>query len=652
VVASNDGTKGGNLLDSLSAHAQGHLSSVRRVRQQWVSSIWLFVLVGVAYFLAARLSLLLLTKPDGVAVFWPASGIAAGALIALGPGARLPVAAGAAVATIVANLLGDRTLMGAIVFAVCNAGEALLAGWLIQRYFGPAFSLDRLSHVLGLLGAATVAAAISGVGGTAGFLYFHSSTAPILATWQHWFASDALGILTVAPVMIELASAAREPPRRSELVEGIVALVALGWVSGFVILLPQGHWGIIVPIAALFPLLLWISARCRPIFAAAAAFIIAFTLVWMTTFGIGYLGESAIPIEQRILGAQASILAISLCALVLASLFAERRHHEAALLEGQTRLQEALTAGGVMAFEWNARTNLSQRSDNAAQILGFDPKHGFSAAEFLERVHPDDRSLFKTLVHSVRPEKPSYRMTFRFGCPDGRQIWLEESSSAEFDSNSRCILLKGLTLDITERKHSDERQGLLIAELDHRVKNLLARVAVISAYTRQGSTSIDQFVEVLDKRIQSMANAHSLLSQNRWSGVNLADLVHNQLAPYTTMANTMIGGPDVTLTPATTQAVAMALHELVTNAVKYGALSSPNGHVSVNWDRYQHNGGPHQVKIEWHETGGPVVVAPPKFGYGTSLICELIPHELGGTVNLAFATDGVRCEINVPNDQR
>src|SRR5512133_1753414 len=98
--------------------------------RQWISASGLAIAVGIAYFLAARLSLLLLTKPDGVAVFWPASGIAAGALIALGPGSRLPVAAGAAVATIVANLLGDRTFMGAIVFAVCNAGEALLAGWL------------------------------------------------------------------------------------------------------------------------------------------------------------------------------------------------------------------------------------------------------------------------------------------------------------------------------------------------------------------------------------------------------------------------------------------------------------------------------------------------------------------------------------------
>ena len=630
--------------------AQGKLA-VGQASGQWANWIGLSILVGVAYFLAARLSLLLLTKPDGVAVFWPASGVAAGALVALGPRARLPVAVGAAVATIVANLMGDRSILSAFVFALCNAGEALLTGWLIQRYFGRNFALDRLSHVLGLVTAAVVATAISGIGGTAGFLYFHSSTAPILSTWQHWFASDALGILTVAPLIIEFASVAREPPPRGELVEGILGLTALVCISAFVILLPQGHWGIVIPIAALFPLLLWLAARCRPMFSAGAAFIIAFTLVCMTTFGIGYFGDSTLSADQRIMGAQASILAISLCALVLASLFAERRHHEAALFEGQARLQEALTAGGVMAFEWNTRTNASNRSDNAAQILGLDPDKPFSAAEFLERVHPDDRPDFKARIRDVSPDKPSYKKTFRFRCPDGRDIWLEESSIAEFDATGRFLRLKGLTLDITERKQSEERQGLLIAELDHRVKNLLARVAVISSYTRQGSNSMDQFVQVLDRRIQSMAAAHSLLSQSRWSGVNIADLVHSQLAPYATTANTTIGGPDVTLTPTVTQAVAMALHELVTNAVKYGALSSPSGHVAVNWHQPV-DGESGRVKIEWRESGGPPVVKSAKTGYGTSLIREMIPHELGGAVNLAFLTEGVCCQIDVPLEQR
>src|SRR6266581_5136832 len=157
--------------------------------QRWLRAIGLAIAVGIAYFLAARLSLVLLTKPDGVAVFWPAAGVAAGVLIALGPGARLPVAVGTMVATIVANLLGDRTLWAAIVFALCNAGEAVLTAGLIERHFGSGFSLDRLRHVLGLLAAAIVATAVSGVGGTMGFKYFQSSTAPILTTWQHWFAS-------------------------------------------------------------------------------------------------------------------------------------------------------------------------------------------------------------------------------------------------------------------------------------------------------------------------------------------------------------------------------------------------------------------------------------------------------------------------------
>ncbi|HET7847734.1 MAG TPA: MASE1 domain-containing protein [Pseudolabrys sp.] len=622
--------------------------STRRSLQewQWRQPLVLALLVGIAFFLAARLSLLLLTEPDGVAVFWPASGVTAGVLIALGATARWPVAAGAAAATIVANLMGDRNLMSAVVFALCNAGEALLVGWLIERYFGPRFSLDRLSHVLGLLAATVLATALSGMGGTAGFLYFHNSTAPILSTWHHWFASDGLGILTVAPLIIEFASVIREPASRRELVEGVTGLAALAGISAAAIILPHEHWGIAVPIAALFPLLLWLAARCPPVFSAAATFLVAFALVWMTTFAIGYFGDTRIPIEQRILTSQASILAIFLCALVLASLFAERRHHEIALFEGQSRLQEALAAGGVVAFEWDARNNISKRSDNAAQIFGLDPKQALSATEFLARIHPDDRTHFKSLIRGVSPDKPDYRMTLRFTRPDGREIWLEESSRAEFDAAGRCTRVKGLTLDITKRKQAEHHQDFLRAELDHRVKNLLARVAVISSYTRESSNSLDQFVEVLDRRIQSMANAHSLLSESRWNGVNLVDLVHNQLAPYSTISNVKIDGPNVTLAPTTTQALAMVLHELVTNAVKYGSLSRPNGHVSVNWDRP--NDAATRVQIEWRESGGPPITSLPKQGYGTSLIRELIPHELGGEVDLVFSGDGVCCKIDIP----
>ncbi len=305
-----------------------------------VGAFGLAILVGVAYFLAARLSLALITEPDGVAVFWPAAGISSGALIALGSGARLPVAAGAMGATILAHLLaGDPHIWGAIVFALCNAGEALLVGGLIEHYFGSPFSLGKLRHVLGLLAAAIVGTAVSGIGGTVGYVLFQSSTASIPTIWHHWFTSDALGIITVAPLLIGLASAARDPPPRSEVIEGVAALAALAALSGFIIFLPREIWTTVVPLALLFPLLLWPAARCRPVFAAAAVFIVALTIVWTATFGVGIFGDANFPVVERILTAQAGILAASLCALVLAALFAERRASEVRLVRTNMALQ-------------------------------------------------------------------------------------------------------------------------------------------------------------------------------------------------------------------------------------------------------------------------------------------------------------------------
>jgi PAS domain S-box-containing protein len=302
----------------------------------------------------------------------------------------------------------------------------------------------------------------------------------------------------------------------------------------------------------------------------------------------------------------------------------------------------------VTAFDWDVRTGLSQCSTNSARILGLDPTQPFIATRFLAHVHPGDREKFKALVRGISPQNPSYAFTFRFVRPDGREMWLEETSSAEFDAAGRFVRLKGLTRDITARKRAEERQDLLIAELDHRVKNVLARVAVVAMYTRQGSSSMDQFVKTLDGRIQAMATAHSLLSQSRWHGVGLTDLVRHQLAPYATDANMTTGGPDVVLPAAATQAVAMVLHELVTNAAKYGALSTSDGRVSVTWDRLPNEGPAPKLTIIWREIAGPPIAAPVQSGFGASLIRDLIPHEIGGTVDLAFLADGACCKIEFP----
>jgi len=318
-----------------------HELSTRIDLTRWVGSLGLAVAVGVVYFVAARFSLALLTKPEGVAVFWPAAGVSAGVLIALGSRARWPVVAGTMAATIAANLSGDRDLPSAVLFGFCNAAEAVLTAWLIEHYLGADFRLSKLRNVLGLTAAAIIGTAVSGVGGAITFKLFHSTTSPILTTWQHWVASDGLGIITVAPLLIELASASRDRPPLSELVEGAISVAALALVSGLAIFLRSELLANVGPVAVLFAPLLWLAARCRPVFAAAAAFIVSLSIVWTTTFGIGYFGNPDLSMDQRVVAAQLSILLVTLGASVLAALFAEfrdkRRQAEAALHASETQ---------------------------------------------------------------------------------------------------------------------------------------------------------------------------------------------------------------------------------------------------------------------------------------------------------------------------
>jgi integral membrane sensor domain MASE1 len=215
-----------------------------------------------------------------------------------------------------------------ITFALCNAAEALFTAGLIERYFGPNFSLGRLPHVLALVAAAIVGPAVSGVGAI--LAYFPSPEAPF-TIWQHWFASDAVGIVTVAPLIIGVAAAGRQAPTRSELIEGTAALVTLAVMTGIIIWLPERLWETVVPITWLFPSLMWLAARCRPIFAAAGALMVSLAVVCTIIFGVGHFGETSLPIDERILQAQAVIVIVAIGALVLAALFAERRESEARL---------------------------------------------------------------------------------------------------------------------------------------------------------------------------------------------------------------------------------------------------------------------------------------------------------------------------------
>jgi signal transduction histidine kinase len=327
------------MLEGPLAHGQRQRTVASNLTRRWAGSIGLAAAVGLAYFLAALLSYGLALKSEGLAVFWPASGVSSGLLIALGFRARWPVVSGVIVAVVADHLIMADPLRVGIAFALSDTAETLIIAGLIERYFGAEFSLDRLRHVLGILAAAVIGTCVSGIGGVVASVLLQPPTVPILTIWEHWVTANTIGFIAVAPLLIGLAAALRQRPRSSELVEGAAALMTLAAMTGVIISLSQERWETVVPVAWLSPMLLWLAARCPAVFAAAGAFIVSITIVCTTVFGIGHFGDPSLPIDDRILGAQASILVVALSAYVLAALFAERRESEARLASSNMALE-------------------------------------------------------------------------------------------------------------------------------------------------------------------------------------------------------------------------------------------------------------------------------------------------------------------------
>ena len=202
-----------------------------------------------------------------------------------------------------------------------------------------------------------------------------------------------------------------------------------------------------------------------------------------------------------------------------------------------------------------------------------------------------------------------------------------------------------LSAEVAVRRLSEDHKKLLIAELDHRVKNVLACVAAVAQSSWESRRSADEFFEVLNTRISSMAKTHALLSLSHWQNVSLDELVRGELAFCANDASVVIEGPQVNLAAEAVQPMAMVLHELATNATKYGALSNADGRVSIGWRRKSDGG---DLVLEWLESGGPQATRQSDPGYGMGVIRDIIPYELGGVVDFTLAPEGVCCKLEIP----
>lgn len=207
------------------------------------------------------------------------------------------------------------------------------------------------------------------------------------------------------------------------------------------------------------------------------------------------------------------------------------------------------------------------------------------------------------------------------------------------------VVLRRITEAAHERKLAAERDQLMMAELDHRVKNTLANIQALVLQTSLSADSLSVFVEGLAARIQSMARAHSLLSQTRWEGVSINSLLLEELEPYMRNGQVFeINGVDLVLTSKSALALSLAIHELATNAAKYGALSSAGGRVSIKWTRMETGG----LNLSWTERGGPPVNPPTRRGFGSTLIERALAMETDGQAILRYLPDGVVCDVSLP----
>src|SRR5262249_9861765 len=206
-------------------------------------------------------------------------------------------------------------------------------------------------------------------------------------------------------------------------------------------------------------------------------------------------------------------------------------------------------------------------------------------------------------------------------------------------------------IDITERKRQQQHRELLLNELNHRVKNTLATVQSFAVQTLRTAPTLADGRRAFEARLIALSKGHDVLTRENWQGAGLHEVVAEALAAYVGDAQNpriAFAGPEVRMRPKTALASSMALHELATNAVKHGALSSQTGRVSLQWIIA---GEPRTLQVEWIETGGPPVVAPRKRGFGSRLVELGLAQDLGGCVRLEFAPDGVRCAIEAPLDE-
>jgi PAS domain S-box-containing protein len=331
----------------------------------------------------------------------------------------------------------------------------------------------------------------------------------------------------------------------------------------------------------------------------------------------------------------------------------QQRMADEALRASEGRFRMAADAAGLGVWDRDLTTDAVVFSDLASRIYGLQPGAPVTVDMVRDATHPDDRQrVIETALRHMDPAlKSREACAYRVVWPDGEVRWVLAHGEAVFERRDGIevpIRYVGMLQDITDQTRADRRRRFLLHELNHRVKNTLASVQSIAHLSLRGAQSVEAVRARLTDRLIALADAHDILTREDWRAADVADIVRVAISPFETPATprfSVVGAP-APLAPKAAVALALALHELATNAVKYGALSVETGKVEIAWD--VESGEAPVLVFDWREVGGPPVTPPTRTGFGARLLTQGLDAEIGSAARLHYRPDGLACRITAP----
>jgi PAS domain S-box-containing protein len=324
----------------------------------------------------------------------------------------------------------------------------------------------------------------------------------------------------------------------------------------------------------------------------------------------------------------------------------DRMETEQAMRESKDRIRIALAAAQLGDWTWDATSDRVEMSARAHEIYGMAHGSRLTWTELQSLLQPEDAGRAAAAVDKAIRENLDYDAEYRVNQPGGQQVWVAARGRPFYRDDGSPGGMIGVVQDISERKRHEQHLRLLINELNHRVKNTLATVQSMATLTLRNSADMNEARTRFEARLIALAGAHDALTRENWEGASLTHIVEQGIAPYRSPERERfsIAGPDIIVSPKYALALAMALHELCTNAVKYGALSNAEGRVDITWGVAGEKDG-RELHLRWQERDGPTVMAPTRRGFGSRLIEQGLARDLAGEVEIDYAVTGLVCVI-------